>query len=95
MGLEHRMVGTQSGPASIFGVIDFCVEPAHRGRGIAPDVLERLSSLGRASGIEFLMLFAHDARLYERSGFSRRENPLRWCKINEHETLGIGEEPLE
>jgi hypothetical protein len=37
------------------------------------------------------MLFARDPRLYERNSFVRPGNALRWLKIDEHESLGIGE----
>ena len=50
--------------------------------------------LARRFEIEFLMLFAKDARLYERNGFVRADNPLRWVKIDEHQTIGIAEQPL-
>ena len=45
--------------------------------------------------IEFLLLFAADSRLYERNGYQREPNTLRWVKIHEHKIIGIGEEPLE
>jgi len=95
LGLEHRVVATSAGPARIFGIIDLCVAPPARRRGIATRMLRRVERLGAENGIEFLVLFAQDSRLYERRGFRRAKNPLRWMKVHEHRTLGIGEEPLE
>jgi GNAT superfamily N-acetyltransferase len=95
LGLEHRVIGTTIGPAPIFGIVDLCVHPLHRGQGIASQMLSCVEALGRRHAIEFLVLFARDARLYERNGFSRARNPLRWVKIHEHQTIGIGEQPLD
>lgn len=95
LALEHRAIGTATGPATIFGIIDLCVEPHARGMGIASRMLEQVEQLGNAHGIEFLMLFATDGRLYGRHGYERASNPLRWLRIDEHMTLGIGEEPVD
>jgi len=95
VAIEHRVVNTATGPASIFGLIDVCVAPSSRGNGTASKMLSYIGDLASQHGIEFLVLFARDARLYERNGYRRASNPLRWVKINEHEIIGIGEEPLE
>ncbi|MHC4450515.1 MAG: GNAT family N-acetyltransferase [Planctomycetota bacterium] len=95
VGLEHRVVATATGPATILGVVDLCVDPATRREGVGTAMLRSVEQLGVEAGIEFLMLFATDSRLYERQQFQRAVNPLRWMKIHEHKTLGIGEEPLE
>ncbi len=95
LGLDHRMIGTTTGPARLLGIIDVCVDPSVRGRGIASRLLTRVDELAAEHGIEFLMLFTTDERLYERHGYRRRSNPLRWMKVHEHRTIGIGEEPLE
>jgi len=95
LAIEHRVIGTSAGPASIFGLIDVCVAPRWRGQGIATKLVLWVENLAVQHAIEFLLLFAHDPRVYERSGFRRATNSLRWLKIHEHESLGIGEEPLE
>jgi hypothetical protein len=58
-------------------------------------MLNQLEQLGREHHIEFLVLFAQDPRLYERHGYRRADNLLRWLKIHEHRNLGIGEDVLE
>ena len=95
MGIEHRAIGLSTGSATILGVIDLCVAASHRRRGLASDMLNQLEQLGREHHIEFLVLFAQDPRLYERHGYRRTENLLRWLKIHEHRNLGIGEDVLE
>jgi len=95
LGLEHRVIGTSDGPATLFGVLDVCVAGDARGRGVASALLEHVESLGREHAIGFLMLFATDRRLYERNGYRHEHNVLRWSMIDEHRTLGIDEQPLD
>ena len=95
MGVEHRVIGLSTGPATIFGVIDLCIDSKYRGRGVASTMLNRLEQLGRENNVDFLVLFADDARLYLRNGFRHPGNRLRWLKIDEHETIGIGEEVVD
>lgn len=94
LGLEHRVIGLNGDPATILGVLDVCVTTPQRGHGIASSMLQYVEELARRFEIEFLMLFAKDARLYERNGFVRADNRLRWVKIDEHQTIGIAEQPL-
>jgi len=95
MGIEHRVIGLSTGPATILGVIDLCVAASHRNHGLASAMLNHLERLGREHHIEFLLLFAQDSRLYARHGYHRATNLLRWLKIHEHRNLGIGEAVLE
>lgn len=95
IALEHRVVSTATGPATIFGLIDVCVTPSARRRGTASTMLSYIEALAAQHSIEFLVLFARDPRLYERNGYRRATNPLRWVKIHEHRIIGIGEEPLD
>src|SRR5215207_3029361 len=95
LGLEHRVIGTSSGPASIFGVVDLCVRASCRREGVASEMLAWVESLARRHGIDFLVLFADDARLYERGGYARAANLVRWPKIHEHHTFELGEEAVE
>ena len=88
------MIGTETGPVGILGIIDLCVAEAHRGRGTATQMLLWVEALARETSVPFLMLFAQDRRLYNRNGFIHGTNPLRWVKIHEHEIIGIGEEAL-
>lgn len=92
--VDYRRIGTSTGP-SIFGIVDICVLAPVRGQRIASRMLAWLEGLAIEHSIEFLVLFAQDARLYDRHGYRRALNPLRWVRIHEHEILGIGEEPLE
>ncbi len=94
LGIEHRVIKLADGPACIFGVIDLCVAASCRSQGIATDMLRWVEKLAIENGIEFLVLFSQDSRLYKRNGFRHPHNKLKWLKIHEHQILGIGNEVL-
>jgi GNAT superfamily N-acetyltransferase len=94
MGVEHRIIANTGIPARIFGLIDLCVASSHQGQKIATTLLQQVEELGRMNRIDFLLLFADDARLYLDNGYERANNECRWMKVDEHQTLGIGEESL-
>jgi predicted N-acetyltransferase YhbS len=93
-GIEHRIIGTSTGPSSILGVIDLCVLEQYRHQGSASKLLQWTESHAVRHGIDFIVLFASDSRLYETLGYKNQSNSLRWMMIDEHETLGIAEEPV-
>jgi GNAT superfamily N-acetyltransferase len=95
MGVEHRIVALPTGPAPVFGVIDLCVRADARGRGVASAMLRRVEELAGTCGVEFVLLFTRDDRLYRKHGYHPAGNRLRWLMIDEHETLGIADEALE
>jgi predicted N-acetyltransferase YhbS len=95
VGIEHRTIGLDTGPATIFGLLEVCVDPEHQGTGIASGMIDYVERLGQQHDVDFVMLFATDRRLYEQKGFRAPGNPLRWSMIHEHKTIGIDEQPLE
>lgn len=95
VGLEHRVIGTETGPASILGLIDVAVRGGFRHRGFATKLLQHAETLARDGGIDFMMLFAQDRAIYEKQGFRSEDNVLRWLKIHDHTTLGIAEEAVD
>ena len=94
-GIDHRVVSTSEGPASVFGIIDLCVAVDHRRGGVASQILETIECSAREHAIDYLILFASDQRLYHKAGFRRVGNPLRWMKVDEHASLGMAEERVE
>ena len=94
-GIEHRIIGTPTGPSSILGVIDLCVSEKYRHQGSASELLQWAENHAARHGMEFILLFASDSRLYETQGYKTQFNTLRWMMIDEHETLGIAEEPVK
>ncbi|QDU36246.1 hypothetical protein Mal4_05300 [Maioricimonas rarisocia] len=95
LGVEHRVVRLPDGPGTVLGAIDLCVRGACRGVGLASSMLQWLLELGRTHGIDFVILFAADGRLYARNGFCRPGTRVRWLKIHELDGFGIGDDVLD
>jgi predicted N-acetyltransferase YhbS len=89
MGVELRVVRVGSSVVRTFGVVDLCVTPGERSRGLAGRLLAEVTELARASAMDFVILFADDDRLYTRHGWARAANPCSWLKIHDHTTLGL------
>ena len=78
----------------IFGVVDLCVVASARSQGLAGRLLADLEKLARESGVDAVVLFADDPRLYLAHGYSQAPGPVKWLMINNHETLGIAEDSI-
>lgn len=89
MGVELRVIRVGSTVLRTFGVSDLCVSTRERSRGLAGGLLADVTGLARSCGIDFVILFADDDRLYTRHGWSRAGNPCSWVKIHDHATLGL------
>lgn len=94
MGIEHRVINNTGITSRIFGLIDLCVTPSYRSQRIATKLLEQVEELGKTSKIDFLILFADDARLYHQNGYQKVTNFCRWMKVSEHQIIGVGEESM-
>jgi N-acetylglutamate synthase-like GNAT family acetyltransferase len=94
VGVEHRVIRVGDAVHRVFGVIDLATHSAHRGRGLAGALLERLEATAREYGVEFVILFADDQRLYERRGYVQADNTLKFLGIDEHQSVGVLERSL-
>jgi GNAT superfamily N-acetyltransferase len=89
MGVELRVIRAGDTVLRTFGVVDLCVSESERSRGLAGRLLAEVTEYARSCGMDFIILFADDSRLYERNGWERAANPCSWLKINGHRTLGL------
>ena len=89
VGVELRVIRVGSTVLRTFGVVDLCVRGSERSRGLAGRLLAEVTELARSCGMDFVILFADDDRLYTRNGWTRAANPCSWLKINDHTTLGL------
>ena len=89
MGVELRMVRAGGTVLRTFGVSDLCVSRRVRSRGLGSRLLAAVTEYASACGVDFIILFADDDRLYTRSGFARAGNACSWLKIHEHAMLGL------
>jgi len=89
MGVEHRVIRVGSNIMRIFGVVDLCVSKSERSGGLAGRMLAEVTELARTCGMDFIILFADDDRIYTRDGWARAGNLCSWLRIDEHTTLGL------
>jgi GNAT superfamily N-acetyltransferase len=89
MGVELRVIRVGSEILRTFGVVDLCVMQSQRSRGLAARLLTEVTELARSCGMDFVILFADDDRVYARNGWARAGNRCTWVKIHEHTTLGL------
>lgn len=95
LGVDFRVVSIGGLAAKILGGIDLCVAEKHRGGGIGSMLLEKLTSLGAEKGVDFILVFADDHRLYERNGFFLVQADVAWLRIDEHRNYGVASEKIE
>jgi GNAT superfamily N-acetyltransferase len=89
MGVELRVIRIDDDVVRTFGVVDLCVRQAERSCGLAGRLLAELTEYARSCGMDFIILFADDSRLYDRNGWVRAGNRCSWVKIHDHRTLGL------
>ena len=89
VGVELRVMRVGGTVLRTFGVVDLCVLRAERSRGLAGRLLAEVTDLARSCGMDFVVLFADDDRVYTRNGWARAANPCSWLKIDDHTTLGL------
>lgn len=87
--MELRVIRVGSDVLRTFGVVDLCVRGSERSRGLAGRLLAEVTELALSCGMDFVILFADDDRLYARNGWTRAANPCSWLKIDDHTTLGL------
>ena len=89
MGVELRVIRVGSTVLRTFGVVDLCVRAGERSHGLGRRLLAEVTELARSCGMDFVILFADDDRIYTRNGWARAANPCSWVKIHDHTTLGL------
>ncbi|WP_079408289.1 GNAT family N-acetyltransferase [Streptomyces sp. 3211] len=94
VGIDHRMIKNGDTPLRVFGIIDLCVAVSARSRGVASNLLVEIETAARSSGVDAILLFADDPRVYLANGYQKVSNTTRWLMVNDHETLGVTERPL-
>lgn len=95
MAVEHRMINNDGQLHRIFGVADLCVATASQRQKLATRLLQELESLGKNHAIDFIILQAQDAQLYETNGFQMQNNLCQWLLITQNNMLGIAKRRLE
>jgi GNAT superfamily N-acetyltransferase len=95
VGLDYRVMNLNGNTIKVLGILDLCVKEAYRSKNIASELLFKIEEFSKIHNIDFLLLFTDIENFYLKNGFVNVKNICKWVKINEHKTLGIGEEEQE
>ncbi|ANP89348.1 GNAT family N-acetyltransferase [Rhizobium leguminosarum] len=95
VGVDHRVIRAGGKIVRIFGVIDLCVTPAHRGAGVAGNLLKHVERLAAASNVDFLVLMGDVDSLYIANGFRHVDPAMtKWLAVEDVESVAVIERDL-
>ena len=93
LGLDYRMIRIGEAIFSVVGIIDLCVVPDLRRRGLAQRLLAAAEK--RSAAQDFSVLVAKDTRLYERTGYRLlAKADVTWLAIDELRCHGVSNRDL-
>ena len=82
LGIDYRMIRIGEAVFSIVGIIDLCVVPELRRRGLAQRLLAAAEK--RSAAQDFSVLMAKDTRLYSRAGYCLlTKADVTWLEIDD------------
>ena len=93
LGLDYRMIRIGEAIFSVVGIIDLCVVPDLRRRGLAQRLLAAAEE--RSAAQDFSVLMAKDTRLYERAGYRLlTKADVTWLVIDELRSHSVSNRDL-
>lgn len=93
VGLDFRAITVDRQLFDIVGIIDLCVLPEHRGKGIASALLSAVEAT--AVTRDFAILFADEPALYARNGYVKVEPAkTRWFAIEDLRSHSVVERDM-
>lgn len=95
VALDYRVMNLNGIIIRVLGIVDICIKEEYRGKGIASKLLKTIENFSVAHKLDFLLLFTDIEPFYLKNGFISVNNTCKWTKIDEHKTLGIGEEIIK
>ena len=94
MALQFRAMRLGGVLITVAGLADVATDEAHRGQGIAGQMLHAVIANAKASPADFLLLFG-TARLYHAAGCHTFHNPMIWVELRDAVTGGVYREIAE
>jgi predicted acetyltransferase len=77
LAVHDKIVGTSAGDLRVGGIAEVCVDPAHRGQGLARQLLALSDDWMTRQGIPFGILLGKQ-EVYGSSGYRQADNPVRY-----------------
>lgn len=94
MGLDYRVISVGTETHKVLGVIDFCIDEAHRGLGIGSAMLSQLSEYACEKDVDFIILISELHDFYCKNNFERIDSLQSWLRIHEHKSYGVAVEQI-
>ncbi len=97
LGMDLRMMSIDGHNVAMLGVVDFCVNRNYRGKGMGAALLLRMLEMGTRFNhkVDGIFLVTDDPNIYLKHGFEIMDVHVKWLKIDQHQTLGIGHEKID
>lgn len=95
VGIDYRVMRLNDQAITIFGIKSLCVLEERRNIYIGSFLLEEAEKLAQSSNADFMFLFATNGSIYKKHGFEYVDNICTWLKINNHQSIGIGNEFIQ
>ncbi len=95
-GLDVRNINVGGTILKVAGVIDLCVHPDRRRRGLGSGMLGALEGhVSGSGGVDFLILMADDPSLYLSNGYrTLAEADTTWLALHQGRSVGLKHEDL-
>lgn len=92
LAIDYRIMRLNGEAIKVLGVIELCVLEEKRNHYIGSFLLEEAEKLAKNAGADFIFLFSKVGDIYKKHDYKFVDNICTWLKIDEHKTIGIGDE---
>lgn len=96
LSIDYRVMNLNGEPVRVMGAADVCVLPSLQGKGIGSYLMNEWEQLAQSQpgNVDFLFLVTDKPEFYKRLGYQCHHLHVKWLKIDQHQTLGIGFEKI-
>ena len=95
IAIDHRVISCEENVYSVFGLLDICVDPLFRNKGVATELLNEISKVAFKQNIDMLLLSSDAVELYSKNGFKFINAYFSWLRIHEHKSCGVNFEYIK
>lgn len=95
--VSYRAISVDGKQHHIFGILDLCVLPSYRKKGIGKHLIQMVCELAEKSSIRHVFLFADSPEhlFYEGLGFENVSAEGLWLAIDEGRSHGVIEKSMD
>lgn len=95
LGIDYIVISIGGSAIKVLGIIDFCVSPNCRGKGVGSSMLNELAVYASTRDVDFIVLVSELDSFYTSNGFVCVEANHSWLRLHEHNNYGVAEEAIE